>query len=118
MIQDSKEHLDVDVEHPYELSNPEIYEKIFRPRLQELIDNRDLKCDGCGKPLRDRGWICVNHRPKSALSIKENLRLEDKETGEVYGEGEFDLKDKWAVFLFCFDTRESCITKWKDRRPK
>lgn len=117
-IQNSKKFIDVNVEHPYLLSNPEVYEKDFKPKLQEAIDKYDLKCDGCGKPLKNNGWICINHRPKSALSVKENLRIDNEETGEAYGEGEFELKDTWAVFIFCFDTREACITKWKDKRPK
>jgi hypothetical protein len=54
----------------------------------------------------------------SARIVKETLRVEDKNTGEVYGEGEFELKDMWALFLFCYDTRESCINKWKSHRPK
>ena len=117
-IQDSDNYLDVNVAHPYLLSNPDVNEREFKPKIQEIIDRDCLKCSGCGKELKGRGWIAVNHRPMSARVIKETYRVENESTGEVYGEGEIELKDKWAVFLFCFDTRESCLTKWKDKRPK
>jgi hypothetical protein len=50
--------------------------------------------------------------------MKENYRVEDDNTGEVYGSGEWELKDTWALFLFCSDSAGECISKWKDRRPK
>ena len=117
-IQDSNKFIDVDVAHPYLLGDVNVYERELKPKIQEIIDKNNLKCSGCGKPLINRGWICVNHRPKSARIVRETLRVEDKNTGEVYGEGEFELKDMWAMFLFCFDTRADCINKWKDKRPK
>ncbi len=117
-IQDSNKFIDVDVAHPYLLGDVNVYERELKPKIQEIIDRDNLKCSGCGKPLKNNGWICINHRPKSALNMKETYRVEDENTGEVYGEGEFELKDMWAMFLFCFDTRESCLTKWKDKRPK
>jgi hypothetical protein len=117
-IQNSNKFIDVNVEHPYLLSNPDVNERELKPKLMDVINRDNLKCDGCGKPLINRGWICVNHRPKSALNMKETYRVEDDNTGEVYGEGEFELKDMWAMFLFCFDTRADCINKWKDTRPK
>lgn len=117
-IQNSNKFIDVNVEHPYLLSSPDVNERELKPKLIEVIDRDNLKCSGCGKPLKNRGWICVNHRPKSALNIKETYRIEDNNTGEVYGEDEFELKDMWAIFLFCFDTRADCLTKWKDKRPK
>jgi hypothetical protein len=117
-IQNSNKFIDVAVEHPYLLGSPDVYERELKPQLQDIINRDNLKCSGCGKPLINRDWICINHRPMSARVIKETLRVEDKNTGEVYGEGEIELKDMWAMFLFCFDTRADCINKWKDKRPK
>lgn len=117
-IQNSSKFIDVDVAHPYLLGDVKVYERELKPKIQEVIDRDNLKCSGCGKPLNNRGWICVNHRPKSALTMKENYRVEDENTGEVYGEGEFELKDTWALFLFCSDSVQDCINKWKGRRPR
>lgn len=117
-IQNSDRFLDINVEHPYLLGSPDVYERELKPQLQEIINRNNLKCSGCGKPLINNSWIGINHRPKSALKINETFKVENKNTGEVYGGGEFELKDMWAIFLFCFDTRESCITKWKAKRPK
>ena len=117
-IQNSNEFIDVDVTHPYLLSEGNVYKQELKPKIQEVIDRDNLKCSGCGKPLINKSWIGVNHRPKSARVIKETLRVEDKNTGEVYGAGEFELKDVWAIFLFCYDSRVDCINKWKDKRPK
>jgi len=117
-IQNSDRFINVDVDHPYELGNPEISEVLLNPKIQQLIDKDNLKCDGCGSALKDRSWICVNHRPKSAGKFKESLRMEDEKTGEVYGEGEYQIEDVWAIFLFCFDTREKCMKKWTKRRPR
>lgn len=115
-IQNSNEYLDVDIEHPYRIGEPEIYEAKLKPKLQDLIDNKDLKCDGCGKSLIGRGWLCIYHRPKSALSIGNDVDIETKDY--VYGEGDFELKDIWAMFFICSDTSEHCIKKWVDRRPR
>ena len=117
-IQNSDKFLDVNVEHPYLLSNLDVFNKEARPQLLEAIHTNNLKCDGCGKLLKNREWICVYHRPMSAKIIKETYRFENKKTGEVYGGGEIELKDTWAFFLFCFDTRTDCIGKWKDKRLK
>jgi len=86
----------IDVPHTY-LSGGE--DKEIQKKLEEVIKDRDLKCDGCGKPLKNKEWISVIYRPKSALNKEAR-------------------KFMWAVFLFCYDTREDCINKWEDRRPK
>lgn len=117
-IQNSEKYLDVNVEHPYLLGNPDICKRELTPKLQVIIKANDLKCDGCGMLLKNKGWVAVNHRPKSARVVKETYRVENKSTGEVWGEGEFMIKDIWAVFLFCSDTCGDCISKWKDNRPK
>lgn len=117
-IQNSNKFIDVAVEHPYLLGSPDVYEKELKPQIETAINKYGLKCSGCGTPLKDKGWICINHRPMSARIVRETLRVEDKNTGDVYGEGEIELKDMWALFLFCYDTRESCINKWKANRPK
>src|SRR3972149_9873157 len=112
-IQNSNKFIDVGVEHPYLLSNPDVNERELKPKLVAVINRDNLKCDGCGKLLKNRGWICVNHRPMSARVIKETLRVEDNNTGDVYGMGECELKDTWALFLFCSDSAGDCINKWK-----
>ena len=115
-IQDSDKFIDVAVEHPYLLGSPDVYERELKPKLQDIINRDNLKCSGCGKPLINRGWKCVNHRPMSAGGFKEKLRVENKDTAIHYID--YELKDMWAMFLFCFDTRADCISKWKDKRPK
>ena len=109
MIQDSNKFIDVAVKHPYLLGNPDVNEREFKPKIQEVIDRDNVKCSGCGKELKCIGWIAVNHRPMSAKKIKETYRVDNESTGEVYGEGKIEVKDTWAVFLFCFDTRADCI---------
>jgi hypothetical protein len=113
-IQNSNKFIDVNVEHPYLLSNPDVNERELKPKLMDVINRDNLKCDGCGKPLINRGWICVNHRPKSALNMKETYRVEDDNTGEVYGSGEWELKNTWALFLFCSDTAGDCLVAYFD----
>jgi len=117
-IQNSNNFIDAAVKNPILFSSPDVYERELKPKIQEIIDRDKLKCSGCGKPLINRGWICVNHRPKSALNMKETYRVEDENTGEVYGSGEWELKNTWALFLFCSDSAGDCINKWKDKRPK
>jgi len=117
-IQNSSKFIDVDVAHPYLLGDVNVYERELKLKIQEIINRDNLKCSGCGKPLINRGWICVNHRPKSALNMKETYRVEDDNTGEVYGSGEWELKNTWALFLFCSDTAGDGLSKWKDKRPK
>ena len=117
-IENSNKFIDVNVAHPYLLSNPDVNERELKPKIQEIINRDNLKCSGCGKLLINRDWICINHRPMSAMKVKETLRVEDKNIGDVYGKGEWELKNIWAVFLFCFDTRADCINKWKDKLPK
>lgn len=115
-IQDSEDYLDINVTHPYLLSYSNVYEQELKPKLLEVIDRNNLKCSGCGKPLINRDWICINHRPISAGGFKEKIRVENNDNTIHYID--YELKDMWAMFLFCFDTRVDCINKWKDKRPK
>lgn len=117
-IQNSEQYLDVNLPHPYLLGNPEVFDLQLKQQLQPIIDRDKLKCSGCGKLLVNNSWIGINHRPMSALEVTESIRVQDRNTGEVYSSGKFELKDKWAIFLFCYDTTESCISKWKVKRPK
>lgn len=116
-IQNSSKFIDVGVAHPYLIGDVKVYERELKPKLIEIINRDNLKCDGCGKSLKDREWICINHRPNSALNMKETYRVKNN-TGEVYGGGEWELKDTWALFLFCANTSKDCLIKWKDRRPQ
>jgi hypothetical protein len=114
-IQDSDKFVDINVEHPNLLGNLEVYERELKPKLQEIINRDNLKCSGCGKLLKERDWICVSHRPMSAGQFKE-ISIETKK--DVLHYLNYELKDVWALFLFCSDTRESCLTKWNSIRPK
>ena len=98
-IGDSLYYIEVDVPHAYLLSG-ELNEET-REKFQFEINDRDLKCEGCGKSLKGKDWLPMIHRPKSALN---------EETG--------DLKEAWAVFFFCLDTREDCVKMWMEKRPK
>ena len=117
-IQNSDKFVDVAVEHPYLLGSPDVFERELKPKLQGIINSDNLKCSGCGKALTNREWIVITHRPKSALDVRETLSVEDINVGIIYSEGVLEFKNVWAVFLFCFDTRADCISKWKNKRPK
>lgn len=80
-----------------EIENPTQLSEKDNKTIQEMINARDLKCDGCKKPLKN-SWIAIIHRPKSAFDKEENK-----------------LKEIWAMYLFCYDTRLECIEKWKNK---
>lgn len=115
-IQNSNNFLDVNVAHAYLLNNPDVFNKEAKPQLQEAINTNALRCDGCSKNLKGRGWIAINHRPMSARGFKEKLSVENKDTVIHYID--YELKDTWAMFLLCSDTREDCLKKWLDKRPR
>jgi len=69
--------------------------------IVDIIKERNIKCDGCGKLLTVDNWIVTFHRPKSAY---------DEETGKG--------KELWTLYFLCHDTRKDCGKKWLDRRPK
>lgn len=98
-IGNSQYYIDVDVPHAYLLSG-DLSEEI-KKKFQFEIDDRDLKCEGCGKSLKGKAWIVTIHRPKSAY---------DETTGS--------RKEIWSVFFFCYDTRQDCIRQWMEKRKK
>lgn len=91
-LQDSNVYLDLDM-HPHDFIQG--LDDNTKQDFQRWVDERGLKCDGCGKSLKGKAWVCTLHRPKSALD-----------------------EERWAVFFMCYDTREKCGAKWLAKRPE
>lgn len=102
--------------HYIEIENPIQLTEIEREKIGEAVNKHNIKCSGCGKSLKNKGWICIVHRPQSAVEFNETFRAETED--KVYGSGEWELKNVWAIFLICQDTQKECATKWSVNRPR
>jgi hypothetical protein len=91
-------------------------DQLFKPlddktnkQLQELIDERDIKCSGCGKSLKNRRWISVFRRDREEDVITRKTKI-----GELNALiKDTKRKENWSVFFFC---DADCFKGWKEKR--